>query len=152
MTSTVMRMAAGTDISFERDPASTPHHLTPADAAWPRRFRRIVRASLTHRRQPDLVEPAELLATELLTNALRHGTGPTVRFRMRFHDDHLLIEVADGSPTPPSPRHATPDDETGRGLFLVDAIADDWGVSGDGTTTWCSLALTPTPEPAEPRP
>ncbi|MEV7284045.1 ATP-binding protein [Streptomyces sp. NPDC093252] len=136
------------DLSFSRDPASTPHHLTPADAAWPRRLRRIVRASLTRHHYPHLIDPAEVLTTELITNALRHGTGPEIRFRMRVRDDRLVIAVRDGSPTAPTLRHASPDDEHGRGLFLVAALADDWGVSPDSTTTWCVLALHPAPTQA----
>jgi len=56
-------------------------------------------------------------------------------------DMHLLIEVRDGSHELPVPGDAALDDEEGRGLFLVEAIADGWGVSPDGTTTWCSLPL-----------
>jgi anti-sigma regulatory factor (Ser/Thr protein kinase) len=36
---------------------------------------------------------------------------------------------------------ADADSESGRGLFLVASIADEWGVSPDGTTTWCTLTL-----------
>ncbi|WP_369228979.1 ATP-binding protein [Streptomyces sp. R21] len=132
---------AGIEISIERDPASAPEQLTASDAAWPARLRRIVRAALNLWGRPDLAETAELLTTELVTNAFRHGTGPDVGFRLYLCGDHLVIEARDGSPALPQLRSASPDDENGRGLFLVNAMADAWGTSLDGTTTWCSLSL-----------
>jgi anti-sigma regulatory factor (Ser/Thr protein kinase) len=133
-------VAADHELSIARDPASTPERLTDTDAAWPRRIRRIVRAGLKYWGRPDLIDTAELLTTELVTNALRHGTGPEVGFRLFLRDGNIVIEVRDGSPELPVLRHASPTDEGGRGLFLVEAMADAWGVSSDGTTTWCSLS------------
>jgi hypothetical protein len=49
--------------------------------------------------------------------------------------------VDDGSEKRPRLSDVATDSETGRGLFLVDALADRWGVSADGTTTWCTLTL-----------
>lgn len=95
-------------------------YLAEADAVWPHRVRRIVRAGLRHWSQQDLTESAELLATELVTNALKHGRGPDIGVRLYLTAGHLMIEVRDGSPELPVPRNATPEDEGGRGLFLVD--------------------------------
>ncbi|MEU3984630.1 ATP-binding protein [Streptomyces sp. NPDC026672] len=133
------------EVSIARDRASDPGRLTQADAVWPGRLRRIVRAALAYWGRPDLIEPAELLTTELATNALRHGTG-TVGFRLCVRDEHLVIEVRDGSPQRPVLRRAALDDESGRGLVLVDALADAWGTSPDGTTTWCRLSLRKGPD------
>ncbi|MFE6335225.1 ATP-binding protein [Streptomyces sp. NPDC057798] len=130
------------DLCIERRPdPDDAEALSQTDAAWPKRLRRIVRASLTYWRQPDLIEAAELLLTELVTNALRHGRGPQIGVRICLRSGHLEIEVNDGSPARPELRHAAYDDETGRGLFLVASMADAWGVSDDGTTTWCTLPL-----------
>ncbi|WP_329550455.1 ATP-binding protein [Streptomyces sp. NBC_00696] len=128
------------DESFERHRGSTAGSIAEADLAVPRRARVIVRARLRHLDWPGLVEPAELLVTELVTNAFKHGLGD-VGLRMYLTDTHLLIEVRDGSHQLPVLGDGALDDEDGRGLFLVAAIADDWGVSSDGTTTWCSLPL-----------
>ncbi|MFF5307625.1 ATP-binding protein [Streptomyces sp. NPDC013161] len=128
------------DESFERHKSSTAGSIAEADLAVPRRARVIVRARLRYWGRPGLVEPAELLVTELVTNAFKHGLGD-VGLRMYLTDTHLLIEVRDGSHQLPVLRKAAPDDENGRGLFLVRAISDAWGVSTDGTTTWCSLLL-----------
>ncbi|WP_019982765.1 MULTISPECIES: ATP-binding protein [unclassified Streptomyces] len=141
----------GHEVSFQRDPASAPGRLTAAEAVWPRRIRRIVRAALNHWGRSHLAETAELLTTELVTNALQHASGPDVGFRIYIRDDRLVIEARDGSTARPELRAASPDDESGRGLLLVDAMAAAWGVSEDGTTTWCTLPLTegtPEMEPA----
>jgi anti-sigma regulatory factor (Ser/Thr protein kinase) len=127
-------------MSFERHKGSTAGSIAEADRAVPGRARVIVRAGLRYWGWPGLVESAELLVTELVTNALAHGSGD-VGLRVYLTDTHLLIEVRDGSHELPVLRKAALDDEDGRGLFLVAAVADAWGVSSDGMTTWCSLAL-----------
>ncbi|MFD3373708.1 MULTISPECIES: ATP-binding protein [unclassified Streptomyces] len=128
----------GIEVSFARASDSEGDGIAEADRVWPSQVRRIVRAGLRHWGRPDLAESAELLATELVTNALRHGCGDIV-VRLHLAADRLRLDVQDGSHESPLPRNAAPDDEDGRGLLLVTAIADDWGVSHDGTTTWCTL-------------
>ncbi|SMF04250.1 ATP-binding protein [Streptomyces sp. Amel2xC10] len=129
------------EVSIERRPDPDGVGLSAADAAWPKRLRRIVRASLGHWGRSDLIETAELLLTELVTNALRHGSGRRIHVRIVVQNGDLKIEVDDGSLTRPALRHAELDDEGGRGLFLVESLAGAWGVSDDGTTTWCTLPL-----------
>lgn len=138
------------ELSIERHPDPDPKCLSETDAAWPKRLRRIVRAGLTYWGRPDLIETAQLLLTELATNALRHGQGRDIGVRVFFRDDRLVIEVDDGSPTRPELRHAALDDEGGRGLLLVESLAEEWGVSPDGTKTWCTLPLTKGPEEMQP--
>lgn len=128
------------EVSFARAVGSTAGAIAEADLLWPHRVRLIIRARLRRWGRPDLTEYAELLATELVTNALKHGRGD-VGVRMYPRADRLRIEVRDGSHECPVPRTAALDDEDGRGLLLITAIADDWGVSHDGTTTWCTLPL-----------
>ncbi|MFE7779242.1 ATP-binding protein [Streptomyces sp. NPDC057445] len=130
------------DLSIERKPGPEAEGLSKADAAWPCRLRRIVRTGLTFWGFPDVIEAAELLLTELATNALRHGRGHDIGVRVYFVSDSCVIEVADGTPVRPERRRAGPDDESGRGLLLVESLADSWGVSSDGTTTWCALPLS----------
>ncbi|WP_432043290.1 ATP-binding protein [Streptomyces cadmiisoli] len=137
-------------MSIERRPDADSGDLSEADAAWPQRLRRIVRAGLTYWGRPDLIETAELLLTELATNALRHGSGPDIGVRVHLEDDRCVIEVNDGSPIRPELRHVSPTDEGGRGLLLVESLAAEWGVSPDGTTTWCTLPLTKGPEEMQP--
>ncbi|MGA5454774.1 ATP-binding protein [Streptomyces umbrinus] len=137
-TSPRLNVRDGIEVSFARASDSEGDGIAEADQVWPSRVRRIVRTGLRNWGRPDLAESAELLATELVTNALKHGRGD-VGVRIYPRADRLRIEVRDGSHECPVPRNATPDDEDGRGLLLVIAIADDWGVSPDGTTTWCTL-------------
>ncbi|CAM5716436.1 PPM-type phosphatase domain-containing protein OS=Streptomyces griseorubiginosus OX=67304 GN=AQJ54_19070 PE=4 SV=1 [Streptomyces griseorubiginosus] len=58
-------------------------------------------------------------------------------------DTDLTVEISDRSPQLPQPRVAAEDEESGRGLLLVRALADDWGVRpmDHGKTTWFSLKL-----------
>ncbi|MFD4577507.1 ATP-binding protein [Streptomyces sp. NPDC058417] len=130
------------DVSIERQPDPGIDGLSPQDAAWPKRLRCIVRASLTYWGQADLIESAELLLTELATNALRHGTGKEIGVRLFVRDGRCVIQVSDGSTSRPELRHAGVDEEGGRGLILVDSLSESWGVSPDGTTVWCILQRT----------
>ncbi|MER7467876.1 ATP-binding protein [Streptomyces sp. NPDC097981] len=110
-----------------------------ADAMWPQRLRRTTRAALTHWGCTSLIDDAHLVVTELVTNALLHGDGE-ISVRIRFAECYLHVAVHDGSTACPVPRISTPDDESGRGLVLVDALADDWGVEAGGA--WYRLSFT----------
>ncbi|MEV7192335.1 ATP-binding protein [Streptomyces sp. NPDC093510] len=84
-----------------------------------------------------LVGNVLLVLSELVTNAIVHGEGP-VHVTMRQAHRGLRIDVTDESTTTPgvAPVPAAVDDVHGRGLYLVDAFCDVWGITGDGTTTW----------------
>ncbi|MEU1862899.1 SpoIIE family protein phosphatase [Streptomyces gardneri] len=84
---------------------------------------------------------AELILSELITNAVRYGTDP-VRVRL-LHDRTLICEVSDGSSTSPHLRHATTTDEGGRGLYLVAQYAERWGTryGRRGKTIWAELRV-----------
>ncbi|WP_234332430.1 SpoIIE family protein phosphatase/ATP-binding protein [Streptomyces sp. NRRL S-87] len=86
----------------------------------------------------------ELVLSELVTNAIRHGSAP-VRVRL-LRDRVLTCEVFDGSGTSPHLRYAASMDEGGRGLFLVAQLSLRWGVryTADGKIIWSEQAL---PEP-----
>lgn len=82
-----------------------------------------------------------LCVSELATNALLHGTPPGRGFlvRLRYDPDVLRVEVHDsGSAWPLTPEHQ---DEGGRGLFVVQALADKWGVGRrhPGKVVWCEF-------------
>jgi anti-sigma regulatory factor (Ser/Thr protein kinase) len=107
---------------------------------WVGWLRRLSAAKLALWSLASLIDDAQLLVSELVTNALRYGGGREIEFRLVITFQWLLISVNDGSTNRPQLRIADADSESGRGLFLVAALADDWGVSPDGTTTWCTLS------------
>lgn len=89
-------------------------------------------------------DDAVLLLSELATNAVIHAAS---RFRVtiRRRDDRLRVEVADGSRAVARRQRFSSTSGTGRGLALVDDIADRWGVDEreDGKTVWFELAVRP---------
>ncbi|HEU5417150.1 MAG TPA: ATP-binding protein [Streptosporangiaceae bacterium] len=70
---------------------------------------------------------AVLLASELVTNAIRHERGETVVLVLTCTREQLRVEVHDTSPAMPAPAYAPADAEAGRGLQLVASLSDDWG-------------------------
>jgi hypothetical protein len=103
--------------------------------------RRIVRRTLTDWGLPDSCEVAELLASELATNAIRFASRP-VEFRL-MRTDVLLCEVKDDDHHMPMLRSASENDEVGRGLNLVACLASRWGAhrTSDGKVVWFELPL-----------
>ena len=90
----------------------------------------------------DAVVTATLLTSELITNALEHGTG-TITVLVSCEGERVRVAVVDESDAAPLPREAGPDDEGGRGLLIVEALAEAWGVDplprGTGKTVWFVL-------------
>jgi hypothetical protein len=91
---------------------------------------------------------AELLASELVANAAERARGP-ISLALSRHAEPggrrgITCEVTDTAPGLPRPRHARPDDERGRGLAIVAALASDSGVRAGpaGKTAWFTLALS----------
>ncbi|MGW2560208.1 SpoIIE family protein phosphatase [Streptomyces sp. NPDC001514] len=84
---------------------------------------------------------AELILSELITNAIRYGTEPIAVRLLR--DRTLICEVSDGSSTSPRLRRAKATDEGGRGLFLVAQFAERWGTryTPTGKVIWTEQSL-----------
>ncbi|MEV8553084.1 ATP-binding protein [Streptomyces glaucescens] len=117
----------------------------PADPGAVRTARAAVRGQLHHWGLDSLGDLAVLLVSELVTNSLRHATGPIgVRLvRPAGPPAVLLVEVSDPLPDLPLERAARPDDESGRGLQLVASASRRWGSrsGGTGKTVWFELAV-----------
>ena len=83
-----------------------------------------------------------LLTSELVTNSLRHARGP-YELRLRHVEHEVVVEVADATPLRPRRRRVDGDAESGRGLTIVEAVADRWGSrsTADGKVVWASCAF-----------
>jgi anti-sigma regulatory factor (Ser/Thr protein kinase) len=82
-------------------------------------------------------EPTQLVVTELLDNVIAHGRGPT-RLAVRLVAGGVRVEVTDGSPDPPRLGPPDPTSAHGRGLVIVDGLAQRWGWTDEppGKTVW----------------
>jgi PAS domain S-box-containing protein len=120
----------------------------PADPSAVARVRQQVAMLLTDWGLADMAFVTELVASELLTNAIRHARSP-IQLRL-IHDRGLICEVSDGSSTAPHLRRAREFDEGGRGLLLVSQLTQRWGSrqTPQGKTIWAEQSL-PDQEPAD---
>jgi anti-sigma regulatory factor (Ser/Thr protein kinase) len=121
----------------------------------PRQARRILDAALAEWGLGHLADAADLITSELVTNACAHGAAPAMFnvYADREADGGLLfIEVEDAGGHDPNLRAVDDDAEDGRGLQIVDALAEDWGCEpvGHGKRVWASLAIRVKPEPETP--
>ncbi|MFJ8195407.1 ATP-binding protein [Streptomyces sp. NPDC096152] len=92
----------------------------------------------------ELSEAAQLCVSELVANVVKHvGPGTPTTLAVSMRGAHLRIEVRDPDLRAlPTLTEAGPDAESGRGLALLDALADRWGVelTADRKSTWCELS------------
>lgn len=144
--------ARGTGVPGARSPGSAPVPVPPSPlrgtgiaGEWPLRdaielgsLPGAVPCARLHARQvlwewglTGLSENAELLVTELMTNAVAASRSAQqispVRLWLLADRARVLILVWDASPRPPAPVNTSQDAESGRGLMLVEAISDQWG-------------------------
>ena len=94
---------------------------------------------------------AELLITELVSNAVRHSD-LSVEVRVVLSGSRLRVSVSDSSHRMPVLRQVSDDQTSGRGLFLVDSLSSGWGVDvreEGGKTVWFELDLAAPPEQGE---
>lgn len=112
----------------------------PAQPSSVGEARRLVRQSLASAGREDLVETAELLVSEVVTNALLHA-GTPVDLAVFVADDGLRVEIGDGSPHFPRRPGYAATAGTGRGLMLLQQMVDEWGVvpNASGKTVWFQL-------------
>lgn len=118
----------------------------PADPSSVHKVRHEIVVDLERRGlDEDLVGEAEIVASELLTNAVRHArplSDGTFRVRWKIRADVVEIEVTDGGgATVPKPAPRTVWLSSGRGLRIVRSLAHEWGVTEDrtGNVVWATL-------------
>jgi anti-sigma regulatory factor (Ser/Thr protein kinase) len=124
---------------------------SPASVAAARRF---IEARAAAWSFPELAsQQLVLIGSELVTNAVLHArTELTLTLELR--EDRVRISVKDRSKAPATLRHYRPDALTGRGLGVVAALSDTWGVSAaaDGKVVWAELGANGDDPAAAPRP
>jgi anti-sigma regulatory factor (Ser/Thr protein kinase) len=128
---------------------------SPAVAAWPlgtsaqsgRTARKFTRNTLREWGLATLVDDAEAIVGEFVANAVSHaargaGPGQPIGLRLLRRTGEVMCAVLDPSDRAPVLRVPERDEETGRGLQLVDALSDVWGwspVAGRGKAVWAIL-------------
>ncbi|MFI5685736.1 ATP-binding protein [Streptomyces sp. NPDC051636] len=124
-----------------RKPWDLPFLAEPQAVAG---LRRVLRLYLGVWGLPDLIEAAQLCVSELLSNVITHvGPGTPSTLAVSMSGTHLRIEVHDPDMRAlPTLVNATADAVAGRGMAIVDTIADRWGVQllSHHKVTWCELA------------
>lgn len=115
-----------------------------------RKARRAVREAMTASGALGMADAAELVTSELVTNAVVHA-GTQVRLRISAEAGAVRVEVGDSSPHLPVPRSWGRTASTGRGLVIVDDQADRWGavrIDG-GKVVWFEIGRPSGPSPAD---
>jgi anti-sigma regulatory factor (Ser/Thr protein kinase) len=142
---TLMNTMAPTRLSVRRRSAFLALTTEPAAAAAARRH---VQEAIEAWGLPADPYVATLLTSELVTNAIRHGAGETVRLLVTCSFGHLRVYVHDTSRTWPAPLDTPADAEAGRGLMLVASLSTDWGwyLTPAGKAVYFTLALDADPD------
>jgi anti-sigma regulatory factor (Ser/Thr protein kinase) len=136
----------------------------PADGRAASLARRLVRSHLESWELEDVLDTAMLLTSEVVSNVIVHTVSAPVLELARVDGDGVRVTVVDGSPVPPRLRWHSATAMTGRGVQLLEDLADDWGWTpvGDGKAVWFVVrgsndrweqahphpAAPPEPEPA----
>jgi anti-sigma regulatory factor (Ser/Thr protein kinase) len=113
----------------------------PSSAASVKKARRFIGQCLADV-PPEVRDDVALLVSELATNAVRHSAAEFVVVADR-NGTRIRVEVTDAGRGAPEPRTPSSDEPSGRGLRIVEALADDWGIDRGrrGTTVWFSTRL-----------
>lgn len=94
---------------------------------------------------PELIEACGLVVTELVTNAVTHARSDLIGVQLQFRRGPVMIKVwdADRARLPEASTTGNPLAESGRGLLLIEAVADRWGTyqaSPTGKVVWALIA------------
>ena len=107
-------------------------------------LRKAAAAQLSQWDMPEATDEVELLVTELAANVIKHvGEGAAATLILEWRSERLRVEVHDKSRVLPLLRAADCEEESGRGLHLLAALAADWGamVTAVGKAVWCEIPV-----------
>ncbi|GII85451.1 hypothetical protein Ssi03_34410 [Sphaerisporangium siamense] len=149
---------SGHDIEQDGDIPLLGQKWIPADEKCIASARRFVRDVALDWKAADKVPAvAELLTSEVVTNALVHGmkalpVSSTIRIAVRRDGSLMTVEVYDSCVTIPRMRSAESMETSGRGLAIVQALACKWGwiLHHHGKTVWFHLTAWPQSDPSVP--
>lgn len=113
--------------------------------------RRLTHTTLQSWGLATLGDVAVLLVSELTTNAILHAHS-TVGIQLQTNPTGVRVDICDDSPVPPQLRRYTPEAATGRGVRLLQSLADTWGVQqspAGGKCVWFTLVRGGQPEIVE---
>jgi PAS domain S-box-containing protein len=129
-------------------PVASAAAIVPPEPQAVASGRRFVERTLAAWARTELTDTACLLVSEILTNAVRHAQAP-IGLRMHRTVQEISFEITDDNTHLPQRRLPDRDDESGRGLMLVEALASDWGTRPalSGKTVWFTLRLESTAAP-----
>jgi anti-sigma regulatory factor (Ser/Thr protein kinase) len=131
----------GCNVGLTRKLWTLPFAAEPAEVAP---LRRVMRLHLELWGLHAVVGDAQLCVSELVSNVITHvGVGTPATLAVSMNDTHLRIELHDPDTRAlPTLVSAHDDSEAGRGMALIDALADRWGVQlqAEKKVTWCELA------------
>ncbi|MGW2933131.1 SpoIIE family protein phosphatase [Streptomyces sp. NPDC001156] len=129
-------------------PAQVASWTLPNDGTAVRRARHMAARQLTEWGLEGPQDPTQRIVSELVTNAVRHSTGP-IGLRL-IHHQALTCEVFDTDASSPRLSHARAIDENGRGLFLVSQLSRRWGArpASGGKVIWAEQDLDSAPSHA----
>ncbi|MFJ3288637.1 SpoIIE family protein phosphatase [Streptomyces sp. NPDC086669] len=134
----------------QEEPRAAGMHIRRRDLRGVRTARAFVHDQLGSWGLEDMSDVVELAASEIVTNALIHA-GSDVDLRLRIFEDHLRLEVRDSDTNPPIPsslsltEEEAPEAEHGRGMLIVESLADEWTSypNGQGKTVALKLVIPP---------
>ena len=126
-------------------PRRARQRLAPTVDA-PREARELVADTCDEWGLPESAVAAEIIASELVTNAVRHA-GTAIDLRMTLRDHQLRVSVHDRNGQPARLQTPSEADDHGRGLLIIDAVATSWGnvPVADGKVVWASVRVPPAP-------
>lgn len=128
------------------DQEEAPEVKLPSSPESVSAARRFVQQHCSQWHLGDSCDRLLLLVSETVTNVVKHARSRLVHVRLVRQSPVVRVEVRDDDPTPPAPiegTEAAPDAESGRGVQLIEALSEEWGVTAHpegGKTVWFDIA------------